>query len=301
MQGLRSSLKMTDFFTALANTASAAALAENLRGRQPFFQRGVVTDNTPTEPDKIARRCLRVIIPTMGATNTFWLERINVAPADDPPLPEIGTTVLVGFYNGNPHDGFWIGAATNLKNPPFEQGDAVRDSSSTVRGNRERSVLGREFDLVAGDREFETQGNYDRVTEGQENRRTERDLDVSGGGSMTIANDAQCRVHHDATGFTCHTDKTGAGFGAMNGMIAIADRFGNVLGLGGATGLGSNGKPTGSPGNRAGGSFATDVTINLNGQALHFQNAGDVTINGQSIAVVGARDSRGDVLVDRGY
>jgi len=294
-------LNMTDFFAAMANAASAAALAENLRGRQPFFQRGVVTNNEPTEPDKIARRCIKVVIPSMGVTETHWLERINIAPADDPPLPPIGSTVCVGFYGGNPHDGFYLGTPTNLKNPPFEQDDAVRDSTTTIAGDRSRSVIGGEYDVVKGDREFETEGNYDRITEGQENRRTEGDLDVSGGQSMTIANDAQCKIHHDRSGFTCHVDKSGAGFGAYQGMIAIADRFGNVLGLGGATGLGANGMPTGNPGNQAGGRFVTDVTINLNGQALHFQNAGDVTINGKSIAVVGARDSKGDVLIDRGY
>lgn len=292
---------MTDFMTALAHAASAAAIAEKFRGRQPFFQRAVVTRNNPEEPDKIARRCIKVIIPKMGATESYWLERINIAPADDPPIPPVGSTVCVGFYDGNPHDGFWIGVTSNLKNPPFEQADAVKDSSSTIPGDRARSVIGNEYDVVKGDRELETTGNYDRMTEGQENRRTEQDLSVSGGQSMTIENDSQCRIHHDQAGFTCHTDRTGAGFGAYQGMIAIADRFGNVLGLGGATGLGSNGKPTGNPGNRAGGSFNTDVTINLNGQALHFENAGDVTINGVSIAVVGAPDSRGDNLTARGY
>lgn len=292
---------MPTFAETLAQAASAAAIAEKFRGRQPFFQRAVVTRNNPEEPDKIARRCIKVIIPKMGATESYWLERINIAPSDDPPIPPIGSTVCVGFYDGNPHDGFWVGVTSNLKNPPFEQSDAVKDSSSTIPGDRARSVIGNEYDTVIGDREFETQGSYDRITEGEEIRRTEQNLTVNGGASMTIENDAKCRIHHDKAGFTCHTDKTGAGFGAYQGMIAIADRFGNVIGLGGATGLSPNGKPTGSPGNQAGGSFSTDVTINLNGQALRFENAGDVTINGISIAVVGAPDSRGDNLVDRGY
>lgn len=292
---------MPDFFTALSDAASAAALAENLRGRRIFLYRGSVTRNNPEEPDKIARRCIKVTIPSIGITETYWIERINTAPAEDPALPPIGSTVCVGFYGGNPMDGFYLGVTTNLRNPPFEQFDAVRDSSTTIPGDRSRSVMGKEYDVVRGDREFETAGDYDRITEGAESRRTEGDIDVSGGRGVTIENDAGCTIHHDQTGFTCHTDKSGAGFGAMGGMVAIADRFGNVLGLGGATGLGSDGKPTGSPGNTAGGKFVTDVTINLNGQSLNFVNAGNVTINGVPIAVVGAPDSRGDRLVDRGY
>ena len=96
---------MPDFFTALSDAASAAALAENLRGRRIFLYRGSVTRNNPEDPDKIARRCIKVTIPSIGITETYWIERINTAPAEDPALPPIGSTVCVGFYGGNPMDG----------------------------------------------------------------------------------------------------------------------------------------------------------------------------------------------------
>lgn len=289
---------------AIAQAFTDSQEAATLRGRVLGIQIGTVTNNGVTDglpPDPMSMRRIKVRIPEMGVSETDWLFRINITGYTDFPLPKNGATVAVAFVNGDPHKGCWFGEITNARNPSYEQSNARDDSFQTIPGDRMQAVQGNEMNQTLGDRENLIEGSYDFVCEGQESRRTEKDVSVSGGQSMTIENDADCRVHHDKTGFTCHTDKTGAGFGAMNGMIAIADRFGNVLGLGGATGLGANGMPTGTPGNMAGGRFVTDVTIDLNGQALHFVNAGDVTINGKSIAVVGARDSRGDVLVDRGY
>jgi hypothetical protein len=289
---------------AIAQAFQDSQEASTLRGRVLGIQIGTVTNNGVTDGlplDPLNMRRIKVRIPEMGTSETDWLFRINFTGYADLPVPKNGATVAVAFVNGDPHKGCWFGEITNARNPSYEQNNARDDSFQTIPGDRMQAVQGNETNITQGDRENTIEGGYDFTCEGQENRRTEKNLDVSGGASMTIANDAGCTIRHDETGFTCHTDKTGAGLGVASGMIAIADRFGNVIGLGGATGLDPSGKPTGTPGNMAGGKFVTDVTIDLNGQALHFVNAGDVTINGKSIAVVGARDSRGDVLVDRGY
>jgi hypothetical protein len=291
---------MSDLIQAIAGAMKASREAMRHEGRCYGFYRGVVTDNAPTDPTQIAQRSIKVVVPSLGPTNTNWLQRVNLAPATDPPLPRIGDTVLCGFIAGNPHDGVWFGSLTNLRNPPFEQADPIADNSKTIPGDSMTAVMGNCQDLTIGHREQETQGNFDAIVAGDENRRTEGDYAQSGAKSLQLINDSGCELLHDADGSLRHIDRLGAGLFAHKGMMVLLDKFGNRLTLGGRGGVVA-GKIAALPENRVESHFNTDFVLDLNGHALHIVNASDVTINGKSVIVVNSIDTGGDVNADRGY
>ena len=76
--------------------------------------------------------------------------------------------------------------------------------------------------------------------------------------------------------------------------------FGNRLTLGGAGGV-SGGKISATSQNRMESLFTTDLHLNMGGNALHIENASDVTVNGISVIVLGSVDTAGDTNNDRGY
>jgi hypothetical protein len=290
----------SDLIRLIAASVGANREAMRHQGRIYGLLRGIVTDNAPTDPTLIAQRAIRCQIPAMGVTNTGWLQRLNIQPAADPPLPRIGDTVAVEFIQGNPHDGVWMGVLTNLRNPPFEQADTVRDNSSTVPGDNMTAVMGNQFESVKGNIDREVEGDYRSTIDGSESRRTEGSFEISGGKEIAVRNDAGCDFFHDTDGSLHHIDKFGAGLYAHKGLIVLMDKFGNRITLGGSGGV-SGGKISASSQNRVESAFTTDFYLDMGGHALHIENASDVTINGISIIVLGSVDSGGDVNNDRGY
>lgn len=288
---------------AIATSTLASQHALQTRGRAFGLQRAVVTNNGVgrSNPDPQQRRRIKVQIPSKGITETGWLECLNIQPYADPPLPRIGTTVFVIFIDGNPHDGVWFGNSTNRRNPPAEQTDPENDNTVTIPGDEMRAVMRNQYDLTQGDREVETEGNLDSLTEGEEFRRTEQDFEMSCGRSQNISNDSGCEIHHDRTGFLYHKDLQGAGLYVSQGAMMLRDRYGNQITLGAVgAAISAIGELIGSPANASGGAFNTDFVIDLKGHTLEIVNAGSVSINGTDVTTMphthpdtGSANSRG--------
>lgn len=87
--------------------------AQENQGRVQGLQYAVVADTE--DPLGIGRvQCYDV---TKGGAITDWLIRIVPAYGISLPLPPKGATVLIGYMDGNPHQGVYFGTLTNLVNP----------------------------------------------------------------------------------------------------------------------------------------------------------------------------------------
>src|ERR1044072_7925120 len=99
---------------------SLGADSEYFDGMMFGFQRGRVTDNKDPEFQGRVKANLEWMEEEGDEFETGWLSRIVdwAGPtkkergrkfAFDGPLPEVGSKIVVGFFNGNPYDGFYIG------------------------------------------------------------------------------------------------------------------------------------------------------------------------------------------------
>lgn len=58
-----------------------------------------------------------------GKSATDWLFRVLPFPGFSPPLPQLGDTILVGYIDGDPHNGVYFGSLQNTRNPVINTGD----------------------------------------------------------------------------------------------------------------------------------------------------------------------------------
>jgi Type VI secretion system/phage-baseplate injector OB domain len=135
-----SSLFMDGIFETLRQSKQASKQASDLNGRSPFTQFGIVTNNE----DPTGKRRVRVTLQSKGGqTETDWLYRVLDCPYDDPPLPRLGQTVMVGFIEGDPHSGVYGGIITNEPNPERKKEDAEKDDWRWVEGDKKLEVQGK--------------------------------------------------------------------------------------------------------------------------------------------------------------
>jgi len=232
---------------------------------------------TVTAIDPNTRR-IRVSRENQGdIAQTDWIQAGRSTSFADEPLPPIGTTVLIGYCEGNPHDGYYLRSFANATNPPDPtQQQPENDNTIVIPGNERRTVAGMQYDGVTGDRTIETgtgtNGALTVTTEGAvQVESTTESIDVtalSPEGKVTIMGFQSVKL----------SDAFGASIEIANGLITIQDSLGRKIVMGG-------------------GSWQFD----LNGGTINYLNAGNVTINGKSVATVDALDSRGDTLITRGW
>jgi hypothetical protein len=94
------------------------------------------------------------------------------------------------------------------------------------------------------------------------NLRIDEDGVIDAGRTLTLRNDAGASIRL-----------------TESGHVVICDAFGHCLNLSGGDG----------------------ITWDLNNDALSFVNAADVTIEGQSVLVIGSKDTDNDTNITRGY
>ncbi len=92
-----------------------------------------------------------------GQTESNWLWRVVEGPYDDPPLPRVGQTVPVAFFDGDAHEGCYWGVLTNFPNPERPKEDAEKDDWEAIEGNQKIQV--------GGDRNLTVQGRWDITTD----------------------------------------------------------------------------------------------------------------------------------------
>jgi hypothetical protein len=238
----------------LCEAQRASQFALDLKGRSLGLKFCTVTDNR----DPLGMRRLKVATESAaGLVSTDWLLRLPIVPNYDPPLPAIGTSVICGFIDSDPHDGVWLGVTCNDTNPADDtQENYVDDSTIRIPGNNKETIGGSDTQTVDSDRTT--------TVKGLENRRTDQNLTINCGQTITLATDSGASLTLDTSG-----------------AVIIRDAFGHRWTLGGSGG--------------------SDWVWDLNGATVQIINAGGVTIDGHQVAVVGARDSDNDTLVTRGY
>lgn len=116
-------------------------------GRVPALQFCTCTNNV----DPLNMRRIKVTTEARSdeLVETDWLWRVALLPGYDPPLPAVGSSVIVGFLNGDPHDGVYFGPIHNQTNLPIEQETPTLDSAQEVTGHS-TSRTDRNYTLSVG-------------------------------------------------------------------------------------------------------------------------------------------------------
>lgn len=130
---------LNTLFDALATAERASVVALDLEGRSLTLNFASVTDNL--DPKNLRR--LKVTTEAdAGLIETDWLMHLNPYPGIDAPLPVIGSSVVVGFFDGDPHDGLWLGPVHNDTNAVHPKGSITQDKWEETPGNSTRKIEG---------------------------------------------------------------------------------------------------------------------------------------------------------------
>jgi hypothetical protein len=278
----------SNYWSAIADLIKLLPYLRELTTRSHTLQVATVTNNQdPTEKRKI-----KVSTEAMGGQGeSYWIQAGRSSCYSDEPIPPVGTTVLVGFVEGDVSDGFLLRTLSNNKNPPdVSQSDPINDNTHEIPGDERRQI--------GGDRKLEVGGDEDITVEGDLTIRCngekivinapQGDIEIisSGGGNIKIDGSFNVDIRTKKTVNITGDEKItlrqgGATLVAANGYWEITNALGQRF--------------------RFGGSNGGVMELDLNGSNMNLINATDIQINGKSIATVGAIDSRGDTIVDRGW
>jgi hypothetical protein len=261
--------KVPSFVSLLARLAKIEAQVQELVGRVHPIQKAIVTEVKVDQRQRLIR-CTRE--SQAGQSQTFYLPAGRSTCFTDEPLPKAGTTVAIAFIEGNPHDPVLFRTYPNDTNPPDANQQNPADDHTT-------EIPGSERHLVGGNR-------YHKVN-GAESRETENDLTITCNGDLLMIDAPNGNIEISALsgevvvkGFVRvrFEDGSGAYSQMQNGQWTFADAGGQKWTMGGGR-----------------------STFDLGGGTFDIVNAGDATINGQSILVVGSTDTDEDTNITRGY
>lgn len=122
-----------NIFETLYKASVTSQELSNLSGRVLGLALGIVSSTD--DPEQLAR--IRIWEPAKGAkVESNWLYRVQPMSFLSTPLPLVGHTVAVGYIDGNPHEGIYLGTLQNLINPsgsPEELVLTVGDTRLVVR------------------------------------------------------------------------------------------------------------------------------------------------------------------------
>lgn len=134
-------------FEAWQRSENAAAFARQLQGRNPFIELAIVSDIA----DPLSRRRVRASLAKSPETMTDWLDRLNLSPYDDPPLPQVGQTIVVAFYSGDGHQGCYFGTITNDRNVEQKTTTPALDSARVIPGDLKENIEGESKSIIRKD------------------------------------------------------------------------------------------------------------------------------------------------------
>lgn len=157
---------MSQTLQILLTAAKAAPSALDMEGRSLSPEFAAVSDKT--DPARLRR--VRVTTEGKGArTQTDYLMRCLPCPGWDPPMPKMGDSLAVGFFQGNPHDGFFYGSLHNRTNPVFSKKDPWKDDWRVIPGEStflvgENQTYGVTFnlDIAIGEDRTTAIGRHDK-------------------------------------------------------------------------------------------------------------------------------------------
>ena len=248
----------------LARFSALEAKLNTLVGRSSSIQIATVTNNI--DPANLRR--VRVSTETQGGVSqSYWVQTGRSQTHTDEPIAPIGSTVLIACCQGDPHDMYVLRLLCNDRNPPDpRQNDPIIDNSVEVQGSEYKNVTGDRSHQIRGDETIEVGGNLSIQ---------------SSGGSLKVRSDMGRLDISALDTITIRCDSGSSISLLASGAIVLQDGAGRTLTLPGIVGSSS--------------------LFDLNGTVINVINANGFTINGASIATVGALDSRSDVLVTRGW
>jgi Type VI secretion system/phage-baseplate injector OB domain len=124
---------VSNIFRTLVESQKANQVALEGLGRCYGLLFAIVTNTA--DPNQL-RRIKCTTESKGGLTETDWLMALKVIPGFDPPIPPVGSSVIIGFINGDPHDGVYLGSTINRTNPQDQaQADPVKDNTQIIPGD----------------------------------------------------------------------------------------------------------------------------------------------------------------------
>jgi hypothetical protein len=174
-----------DLFKTIYQAQAGARHGIDLEGRAYMPYLAVVTDNK----DPQNRRRIKASDPAAPGLETDWIRRLLPYPQVDPPLPVIGSTVIVFSIDGDPLNGWYL-ECVNDTNPVLPKGDPIADFHNVIPGDTDE--------------------------------RTDGDRTINVGKSLTLKNDAGASIELAASGDIVLTDSAGNSITLSGGISGIS-------------------------------------------------------------------------------
>jgi hypothetical protein len=115
---------MSNFFESLFQAKRGASFGQDMDGRIPYPILATVSRHLPD-------RKITVADPANPSIESAPLNRLLHDPNNDPPMPLVGSTVMVFYVDGLPTNGWYI-CCQNAVNPPLSKEDQVEDHTKFV-------------------------------------------------------------------------------------------------------------------------------------------------------------------------
>lgn len=247
----------------------------DFRSRRFFPTLAIVLKNNDPEQ----RRFIKIADPIFeGKIESNWIRPIRVTQNSDPPLPEIGQSVIVFYINGDPELGYYLPVILD-SNPSRVKKDSVKDESQEIPGNRDITVNEKDSLTVKANQELTIDGDQQLTIGGDRTESVANDYNLGVTKNTEIRSEQSLRIEAGQS-ITLMTDSGAFISLSASGIATIQDAFGRSITLGGS---GLAGK------------------WNLNNLPLRIENATSFTINNKEILTVGSVDNEGQTNVTKGW
>lgn len=290
----------------LANLAELVRLLPQIRElcqRQPSLQEAIVTRND----DPTGFRRIKATRQAQGGqSETDWLPAGRASMYTDEPIPEPGTHILLGLVDGDPHKPFMLRTLSNATNPPDDgQLEPTKDNTVKIPGNERYFIEGNRYKEIAGEHEEVVKENCYLTVKGKRYVIDEVLGEIiikalaPGAGQITIQSDVLSSMQSNNESSVESKVVTN-----ISSLIDVLITAGTsiVLTQGGASVEMKDGAWKFNSQSGQSWEFGDgDWIWNAAGGNIRIINANDVKINGKSVAVVGALDDDGDLLINKGY
>jgi Type VI secretion system/phage-baseplate injector OB domain len=171
-------MSINSLFGDLHQSRQSAPSALEASGRAIAPLIAIVTNNE----DPAKRRRIKVSDPAAPGLDSDWLRRATDSPFVDPPLPPVGSTVVIFFVDGDITNGWYL-SATNDANPPQAKASPYDDFYSVVPGvTNERSHSDRVIDVGESLTLKTDSGAFIRLTAGGD-----VEIGAAGGATLTLS------------------------------------------------------------------------------------------------------------------
>ena len=207
------------------------------------------------------KRRIKINLPSSPSLESDWLYRLTPNPDLDSPVPKIGQTVMALFQDGVETEGFYS-CIQNATNPAISSDEPLIDHVESTKGKRLIDTVKDLLITVAGKWSAQITGN----------------INIRSNSRVTFSNLAGATL-------TLHEV----------GVVILQDSLGNQVVLGGQTlGLGYSSDIIFNM-------ISSNLTLNMSNHIVNINNASDVKIGANSVAVVGALVTNGNSVTTKGY